>query len=99
MYYACFADGMADFMPNEQTYFEADTVAELLAAIADECDAFDADENSTPYKHDLPPTAIAVLNSEGSADSLNWRVRISRDTDRVLDVIGMTEADYEEQAQ
>lgn len=90
-YFVCIADGMADCLPNAQTYVQASSKRALARAVAEACRAFDREEEARPYRY--------AFRAPASPAVTNWsqRVRIARHDDRVLDVIGMTESDWLEQ--
>lgn len=92
-YYIC----IADCTPNNQDYYEARNITELRQIVRDACKAFDEELDAYwPW----PDSAhkYAFKDPYGTHEN-NWsqRVRIARNSDRVLDVIGMTMADYREQ--
>lgn len=101
-YFVCIAIGQADFLPDNQLYIEANSIGELVAAIGGELAAFDstfglggeAGQSAEPYRHAFrPPSNPDVTN-------YSQRLRIAHDSDMVLDVIGMNEAEfYREQSQ
>ena len=89
--FICIADGMSDFMPNEQSYHYAASAAELVSIINEAQQAFEAEEDDGVYHHAIPRNVINLwLNgSQGS-----WRVAVAKSTDRVLDVISMTADEF-----
>ena len=93
MFHVCFAIGMADFMPDEQHYHSAADMSELLEMCMTFIREFQS-ENPGAYVHFLPTSARVTLMRAGDASSLNWRLAIAWDSDRVLDVIGMTESEW-----
>ena len=96
-YYVCIAIGATAFLaaPDNQIYISAGSGAELLEAIAVHTSEFDdvwceggeGEQSGPPHRHAFR------MPSEGEN---NWsqRLRIARDADMVLDVIGMTEEEY-----
>lgn len=97
MFYACIAIGQADYLPDEQIYVSAPDPYALGVAIGRHLLAFDDEEaeaGSRPaYRH--------AFRQPRNEYETNWsqRLRISRDGDRVVDVIGMTAAEYAEQGE
>lgn len=94
-YHFCFAIGMADFMPDEQFYHSADSVLELREIALTLMKGFRDDQDA--YLYPLPSSVANTLFNSPDASMLNWRLAIAKDTDRTLDLIGMTEADWLQQ--
>lgn len=90
-YYVCIAVGMADFMPDTQEYHFAENEMELRAIINDACVEFDSQEDSAPYTYDFR------MPREGQTN-YSQRLRIAKDTGRVLDVIGMTQEEFDRES-
>ncbi len=94
-YYVCIAIGMAGCQPDDRIYISANSGAELLEAVTLHTSEFDGvwcwggegEQSGDPYRHAFR------MPREGEN---NWsqRLRIARDADMVLDVIGMTEEEY-----
>jgi hypothetical protein len=92
-YHFCFAIGQADFMPAEQYYHSCDTIHELREIAM----AFVKDfkvEHANAYVHFIPTSATNALLRAGNASMLSQRLCIARDTDWTLDLIGMTESEF-----
>jgi hypothetical protein len=97
--FICIADGMADYLPNSQEYHHCGSVEDLRELLRDAVEGFRAEYpiGSDPYVHWLMDHHYDMISERG-ASSLNWRLCIARHEDRVLDVIGMTEEEFEQQA-
>lgn len=93
--YFCIADGMADYSPNSQDYHHCATIDDAREVIRAAVESFLSDypASDAPHCYVMPDHVWQILHDRG-ASSLNWRLCIARDEDRVLDVIGMTEAEY-----
>jgi hypothetical protein len=96
-YHFCFAIGMADFMPDEQYYHSADSVLELREIALTFMKGFRDEQDA--YLYPLPSSVANTLFNSPNASMLNWRLAIAKDTDRTLDLIGMTEAEWLQQIQ
>ena len=96
-YHFCFAIGMADFMPDEQFYHSADTVLEIHEIAMAFMKAFKEEQDA--YLYPLPASVANTLFRSPDASMLNWRLANAKDADRVLDLIGMTEAEWQESKQ
>lgn len=103
-FFVCFAKGMADCTPDEQSYHDFDTVEGLLYAVEQECEMFERDDAESHFWNSdkretvdpagrLPIRYQFRVPREGE-NNYSQRICISRFSDRVLDVIGMTEDDY-----
>lgn len=99
MLYVCFADGMADYHPNSQEYESFSNIEEMREAIRARVESFNADYSAEeyPYNYVIPEHVYSMMADRG-ASSLNWRLCNARNEDRVLDVIGMTEEEFEREA-
>jgi hypothetical protein len=95
--FICIADGMADYLPNSQEYHHCESVDDLRELLRETVEAFNADYDEPQIVYDLSEHHFAMIRERG-ASSLNWRLCIARHEDRVLDVIGMTEDEFEQQA-
>lgn len=92
-YHFCFATGQSDFMPATQHYHSCDTIHELREIAM----AFVKDfqkEHTGCYVHFIPTSATNALLASPDASMLNQRLCIARDTDWTLDLIGMTESEF-----
>ncbi len=94
-YYFCIATGMADCTPIDQQFHSAADGAEMREIIALECAEWekslpspDSTRGDEFYAHEFR------IPREGE-DNWSQRLRISASEDYVLDVIGMTQADFE----
>ena len=91
MYYACIAIGMADYMPDEQHYISADNPRDfadlIIQYVSDAMDEFNEDCGGY-YRH-------TFRMPRPGQDNYSQRLLIGKDSDRVLDVIGMTVEEYE----
>ena len=94
-HYFCISEGMADFTPTTQNYYSAENETEFREIIKSACEAWennlpDADESRGDefyaYEFRMP--------REGE-NNYSQRLRIAASDDFVLDVIGMTESDYQ----
>ena len=76
-------------------------IADLCATIRQAVEALNSDypARGKPYNHVMPAHALRIVERAGNASMLNWRLCIARNDDRVLDVIGMTQSDYEREAE
>lgn len=95
--YFCLADGMADCLPNSQEYHACSDAAEMREVIDSAIAEFTESEGATPHLHMIPAHVWQMLAERG-ASSLNWRLCVAREGDRVLDIIGMTESEYERES-
>lgn len=93
--YFCIADGMADFMPNMQDYHHCSNISEAREVIRLAVESFASEYSASeaPYFHVVPDHVWQIMEDRG-ASSVNWRLCIARNEDRVLDVIGMTQEEY-----
>lgn len=91
-HFACIAIGMADCTPNSQTYIEAATALELATLVSDACHEWDEEEEQSGY-------CYSFRNPGEGESNYSQRLRIARDRDWVLDVIGMTEADFRHESE
>lgn len=97
-HYACIAHGMADYMPNDQSYIQADTAEELARLVADACRAW---EDGLPEPDETQGDefySYAFRHPREGENNYSQRLRIHASTDWVLDVIGMTADEYEREA-
>jgi hypothetical protein len=98
--FICIADGMADFLPNSQEYHHCESVADLRELLRESVESFSADYSASdsPYTHLMPDHVFDAIGERG-ASSVNWRLCVARNEDRVLDVIGMTEDEFNAQCE
>lgn len=93
-YYACIAIGHSDFLPNRVEYIAATSKRELSQIVNQACREWDSEE-----REDNPGTKIYRYKfrvpSNPSINNYSQRLRIGGASDWVLDVIGMTECEYE----
>lgn len=94
-HYFCIATGMADCTPNDQQFHAAADEAEMREIIANECAEW---EKSLPEPGETRGDEFFAyefrMPREGE-DNYSQRLRIAASEDWVLDVIGMTQADFE----
>ena len=92
MFYVCIATGMADCSPDHQHYVSTLTAQELAATVDEARNEFIAEELADGF----PEPYLYDFRVPRSASHTNWqqRIAIGHEHDRVLDVIGMTEADW-----
>jgi hypothetical protein len=97
-FYICIAIGQADCSPVSQEYFSAESVGELCDIVATSCG--DWDDNHTMGEDDLGHYSYDFRAPSNDAVT-NWsqRLRIAKHSDWSLDVIGMTDSDFRDQAQ
>jgi hypothetical protein len=96
-HYACIAIGDADFLPDEQLYISAETPQELAELVAEQCadwertlaDVYPQSDEFYAYEFRLP--------NEGE-NNYSQRLRIAGGGARVLDVIGMTQDEFERES-
>lgn len=94
-HYVCIAIGKADCLPDDQIYVSADSDTELREAITTHLDEFDSvwceegegEQSGPPRRYDFRMPSLGENN-------WSQRLRIARDADMVLDVIGMTEDEF-----
>lgn len=92
--YVCFARGMADFMPASQDYRRFDSPLEFAHALNHEITTM-RNECGPVYRYLVPSHALSTWD-RGAQGS--FRAAIAKDFDEVLDVIAMTQADWEREA-
>lgn len=94
-HFFCIAIGDADFMPNEQTYYQAGDDAEFREIIAAACAEWEKQREDAAsdefYAYELR------VPQEGE-NNYSQRLRIAEGGGDVLDVIGMTESDWERES-
>lgn len=92
-HFVCIAIGQADFLPDAQDYFAAETAQELQDIIANACRDWESQlEGESFYAYDFR------MPRDGE-NNYSQRLRISAgDRDFVLDVIGMTQSEYERES-
>ena len=94
-FYVCFATGLADCTPNDQSYHSFETVEGLRYAVREACEMWEreliGDNSPSASEHFYSHEFRAPREGEN-----NWsqRLRIASDCDWVLDVIGMTADEY-----
>lgn len=92
-YYVCIAHGLADCTPDSQEYHECSTKRELETTVRKAVREFEREEiegqdNESPYVHEFRAPADTSVT--------NWsqRLCIARNSDYVMDVIGMSADEY-----
>lgn len=94
-YYFCIAEGMADFTPTTQDFYCVQSESEFRHTVQAACDFW---ESSLPDPDDTRGDEFYAhefrMPREGE-NNYSQRLRISASDDFVLDVIGMTESDYQ----
>lgn len=96
-HYACIAIGDADFLPDEQLYISAETPEELAELVAAQC----ADWENTlaeVYPQSDEFYAYAFRLPRDGENNYSQRLRIAGGGARVLDVIGMTQEEFERES-
>lgn len=93
MFYACIAIGMADCLPDQQIYVSGN-IREfgdaIAAAIGDAAEEFESDCGGY-YRH-------AFRFPRPGQDNWSQRILIGKESDRVLDIIGMTRDEFERES-
>ena len=96
-YFVCIAIGQGDFSPHRQEYLSAGSTRELRSIVARACRDWEAEERA-----DNPRGKIYryPFRAPSTPSVTNWsqRLRIGSASDWVLDVIGMTEAEFERES-
>lgn len=94
-HYFCIAEGMADFSPTTQEFYAAETESEFREIVKAACEAW---ENNLPDADETRGDEFYAyefrMPREGE-NNYSQRLRIAASDDFVLDVIGMTESDYQ----
>jgi hypothetical protein len=91
-YFFRFQIGDADAAPEHVFYHSADDIWEIVEISA--CFMRDFRFKQPSYIYPIKTTAINSMLFAKSASALNHRLAIAKDSDRVLDVIGMTEEEW-----
>lgn len=100
-YFICVATGMADCTPNDQQYHRAETRKELSAIVNQCCAEWVAEYSDRPtddtrgdeyYRYGFVPP-------RDGEDNYSQRLLIGGSDDWVLDVIGMTEDEYNRESE
>lgn len=93
-HYFCISSGMADFTPSTQDFYSAETDAEFQEIVKTACDQWernlpepDETRGDEFYCHEFR------MPREGE-NNYSQRLRIAASEDYVLDITGMTEAEY-----
>jgi hypothetical protein len=85
-------------LEGEAPFCERYHIAENIFDLREVCMTFVKDfQNDHPgcLVSFLPTSATNALLQANDASALNWRLCIAKDSDHVLDVIGMTESEWE----
>lgn len=96
-HYACITIGDADYMPDEQLYISAETPQELAELAAEQCATWEATLADVYPKSDEFYAYEFRLPSDGE-NNYSQRLRIAGGGARVLDVIGMTQEEFERES-
>lgn len=93
--HVCFAQGMADCLPNSQSYVTLGSADELAKYVAHAQKAFELEHEDGAHIH-TPPKSFYSQWESGAQGS--FRIAIAAETDEVIDLIVMTEDDFEREA-
>lgn len=93
-YYFCISEGLADFTPTTQDFYAVETEKEFHEFVKLACEQW---ERNLPEPNETHGDEFYSyefrMPSEGE-NNYSQRLRISASDDFVLDITGMTEADY-----
>lgn len=100
-YFFCVAIGAADFSPNVQEYHRAETVAEMCGIIKTSCAEWIEEYRNRPTDDTRGDEFYQYEFRLPRDGENNWsqRLLIGASDDWVLDVIGMTEDEYEREGE
>lgn len=87
MFYACVAIGMADCTPTVQNYISGVTQEEFAEELLQVTQEWDAEN---PHHH-----VYAFRMPRRGEDNYSQRIRVAKEEDYVVDVIGMNGDDWE----
>jgi hypothetical protein len=94
-YYFCIAEGMADCTPNTQDFYAVETRSEFEHTVKAACEFWEAALPEADETRGDEFYAYEFRLPREGEDNYSQRLRIAASDDFVLDIIGMTESDYQ----